>query len=463
MDRLKLKDLAPSMRLDESLHLTSGELVLYRGQAVDDLLLDALAASGATEIALAANPAEVEALALDADREAVPIAEISERTVFGWGLYDVAGRKVLSARRRLTTHRAWLLKSSGVDVLLEPAGGLAAAVARRRRLLVRRRAPPGKEGGASRSAPGLPAPGAVARTMLGHAVLASEAEAVIKELAVGISLDVPRTLEAARSAVRDTFSAPAVSAACVLQLLASGDPRRRGAACAVIAAAAARAAAWRQDDCLELAASALLHEAPLAGSGREPGATERAPVRAHMLLADADGLATEVPLTVLQARERLDGSGGPFGLTGEEILPAAKLIAAADVFCAALAPGGEQEQLSPHEAVKRCIGLAGEGLLDGEAVRALLRAVGYYPVGTGVWLSTGELARVVAATEAYERPVVSVARTSAGLPSAEKRVMDLSRLTGIQVERPASRDELPWDGPSPRRSGYGRAGGEGGF
>ena len=212
---------------------------------------------------------------------------------------------------------------------------------------------------------------------------------------------------------------------------------------------------------MELAAGALLHEAPYSWldedasdrTGETPRAVriarERLPVRAHMLLADADGLAPGVALTVLQVHERLDGSGRPFGLTAGEILPGAKLLAATDAFCRAAKPSvasANEGGLSGHEAMKRCIKLAGDGILDGDAVRALLRAVGLYPAGSCVRLSTGEIARVVATSEAYERPVVSVTRTSAGLPPAERRVMDLSRLTGIGIDCPVPSDEAASSG-----------------
>jgi hypothetical protein len=318
-------------------------------------------------------------------------------------------------------------------------------------------------------------------------MLASEAEALARELAAGLSLDVPGTLEAARSVVVDTFARPFASVACAVKMLASGRLRERAAASAVIAVAAARAAAWREDECLELAAGALLHEAPYSWleedasdrTGETPRAVriarERLPVRAHMLLADADGLAPGVALTVLQVHERLDGSGRPFGLTAGEILPGAKLLAATDAFCrqerprgafaparqagppGAAAPSVASRPSQPgllrrsrpakeggpsgHEAMKRCIELAGDGLLDGDAVRALLQAVGLYPVGSSVRLSTGEIARVVATSEAYERPVVSVTRTSAGLPPPERRVMDLSRLRGIRIEGAVSDED----------------------
>ena len=58
METVLVQDLARGMRLDESLHLPSGELVLSCGQAVDDLLMEALARCGATELVLSAEAAE---------------------------------------------------------------------------------------------------------------------------------------------------------------------------------------------------------------------------------------------------------------------------------------------------------------------------------------------------------------------------------------------------------------------
>lgn len=152
------------------------------------------------------------------------------------------------------------------------------------------------------------------------------------------------------------------------------------------------------------------------------------------MLADADGLAPTTALTSLAVHERSDGSGYPMGLRSAEILVPARLLAAVDVLCAVLAPRPHRGNLGGSAAMELCVRMAGEGALDGDAVRALLRAVGLYPLGSLVWLSTGELARVIATNgDQFERPVVAVVRTSSGLRPSEERLIDLAKLAGISI------------------------------
>ena len=69
MDSVLTRDLAPGVRMDESLHLPGGELVLYRGQAVDSVLIEALAACGISDLVACAGPGDVEATAIQTGRQ----------------------------------------------------------------------------------------------------------------------------------------------------------------------------------------------------------------------------------------------------------------------------------------------------------------------------------------------------------------------------------------------------------
>ena len=477
MESVLAGNMRPGVRLDESLHLPGGEMVLYRGQAVDGVLLEALAACGVSELVSCAGPGDVEAAALDTAGQPASLEELPTGASFPWGLYAPNGRKILRPGRRLESHLMSALLARGVDVAFEPSSDRAARLARRRRLITRRRsARRGRTVAPDVAWPTLdlsgdrgpvsPAGGGdsagtpdVAEAMLAHAVMASEVESVTMGLAMGLSLDTPRALEAARSGVGGVFASPFIPVACGIDALASGRLRDHAAASAVIAVAAARAAGGTEDECLEIAACALLHDAamawvraeylskrgPLPEAGR--AAVRRHPLWALRALSDADGLSPSVALWALQVHERPDGSGYPLGLRGGEIARPAALLAVVDVFCALLAPRPHRRELCGREAMDLCVRLAGEGQLSGDAVKALLRAVGLYPVGSAVRLSTGETARVIAASaDAYDRPVVSVVRSPSGLAPRARRVMDLSALDGISIDRAATRDEAPWEG-----------------
>ena len=74
--------------------------------------------------------------------------------------------------------------------------------------------------------------------------------------------------------------------------------------------------------------------------------------------------------------ERLDGSGYPRGLTAASLTLSDRLLAAADVYHAMTEPRPCRAPLGPDQASRDLQALARAGRLDGEAVRAVLRASG---------------------------------------------------------------------------------------
>ncbi|MFO1445294.1 HD-GYP domain-containing protein [Bacillus sp. Bva_UNVM-123] len=99
-----------------------------------------------------------------------------------------------------------------------------------------------------------------------------------------------------------------------------------------------------------------------------------------------------IPLLVshcaFQHHERLNGSGYPRGIKGEEIHFFAKIIAVADVFDAVTSNRVYRKALLPHEGLE--ILYAGSGTLyDQSIVEAFHRAVAIYPVGITVRLNDG--------------------------------------------------------------------------
>lgn len=100
------------------------------------------------------------------------------------------------------------------------------------------------------------------------------------------------------------------------------------------------------------------------------------PYLTERILCASAGLA---PLGALAAQhqERLDGSGYPSGLRGNMLSPAARILAATDVYRAMVEP-------RPHRAARSAADAAGElraevrsGRLDGDAADTVLRAAGH--------------------------------------------------------------------------------------
>jgi len=82
----------------------------------------------------------------------------------------------------------------------------------------------------------------------------------------------------------------------------------------------------------------------------------------------------EVPLIAAQHHERMDGTGYPHGLAGADILPGARIVAAADVFDALTAPRYYKPSYSIEKTMEIMDGMAGSHL-DTAVMAAVHRAL----------------------------------------------------------------------------------------
>jgi HD-GYP domain-containing protein (c-di-GMP phosphodiesterase class II) len=115
---------------------------------------------------------------------------------------------------------------------------------------------------------------------------------------------------------------------------------------------------------------------------REPlTAAERERVRMKPYLTDRMLSASSAlePLSEIAAahQERLDGSGYPRGLKREALSPAARVLAAADVYQAMLEPRPHREARTADEAAAELRAEVRAGRLDGDAAEAVLSAAGH--------------------------------------------------------------------------------------
>lgn len=114
------------------------------------------------------------------------------------------------------------------------------------------------------------------------------------------------------------------------------------------------------------------------------------PEHGYRLLRDAPGI-TQVALDVVRHHhEKIDGSGYPFGLSGEELTLAARMGAVCDVFDALTSNRAYKEAWPWQEALARM--WSWEGHLDRTLMEDLMHVLHTFPKGLLVRLSNGMLA-----------------------------------------------------------------------
>jgi HD-GYP domain-containing protein (c-di-GMP phosphodiesterase class II) len=117
------------------------------------------------------------------------------------------------------------------------------------------------------------------------------------------------------------------------------------------------------------------------------------PARGHALLMEVGSVSALVLDVCLHHHEKIDGSGYPHGLAGEQISRFARMGAVCDVYDAVTSDRPYKAGWDPGEALRRMA--QWKGHFDGPALQALVKAVGIYPVGSLVRLQSGRLAVVV--------------------------------------------------------------------
>lgn len=160
------------------------------------------------------------------------------------------------------------------------------------------------------------------------------------------------------------------------------------------------------------------------------------------LMRDVDQMANTARMVAYQIHERCNGEGYPRGRVASQIHPLAKVAAVADSYLAMISPRPHRDGIPPYVAMERMLRGTRQGLYDPIAVRALLRTVSLFPIGSYVELSDGRHGRVVRACgDAYATPIVEAWETKS--PLAESEIVDLCDRKDLQVVRTLTDVETP--------------------
>ncbi len=116
-------------------------------------------------------------------------------------------------------------------------------------------------------------------------------------------------------------------------------------------------------------------------------------VLSYALLKASGGIPKRVLEVSLQHHERLDGSGYPNGISGNEITLFSRMAAICDEYDYLVSSDGERVGLDPAAAI-RALGETG-GELDPQVMSHFVEMLGVYPIGAFVTLRSGRIAMVV--------------------------------------------------------------------
>lgn len=130
---------------------------------------------------------------------------------------------------------------------------------------------------------------------------------------------------------------------------------------------------------------------------------ERQIIHSHVDVATEILEAAEIDNQVIREvvtyhHERLDGSGYPSGLSGDELSVYARMAAIVDSYDAMTSVRPWRKAYSPTQALKQLLGFS-QGKLDQSLVHQFIRCIGVHPVGSLVKLKSGKLAIVIRANK----------------------------------------------------------------
>ncbi|WP_053983153.1 HD-GYP domain-containing protein [Niameybacter massiliensis] len=150
---------------------------------------------------------------------------------------------------------------------------------------------------------------------------------------------------------------------------------------------------------------------------------KRHATESYNLIKDVDGISNAVKEGVLSHHERIDGTGYPRELKGDEIHLYGRILAIADTYDAMISERVYKTRQTPFEVMEKMLS---EGIdkLDTQILLLFLKNMADYYIGVQVTLNTGEVGEVVFMhPHCIYRPIIKVAET----------YYDLDRRTDLEI------------------------------
>jgi HD-GYP domain-containing protein (c-di-GMP phosphodiesterase class II) len=207
---------------------------------------------------------------------------------------------------------------------------------------------------------------------------------------------------------------------------------------------------------MQIATGALLHDVGMLRlpkqivnkkgelSERELRSMHIHPLYAYQIICKELHFPEEVGLVALQHHERWDGEGYPRHLAGEAIDLGARIISVADAFEAMVSQKPYRNSIGGYQAMKNLLS-DNSRRFDPRVLKAFIKTMGIYPIGSIIVLNNKTVARVVEVQgSAPLRPKIRILIDETGrtYKKDEGKTIDLLAEKGLFIARAVDLREL---------------------
>ena len=155
---------------------------------------------------------------------------------------------------------------------------------------------------------------------------------------------------------------------------------------------------------------------------------KRHPNDGYEMLMAADKIPDEVLSMVRHHHERVDGSGYPSGLKGNDVPLSVGIISLADSYETLTTDNPYQPALTPVLALQR-LRTTGTEIFGKDLVQDFMRFMGLYPIGSAVKLSSGDIGIVFSADpKTRMRPLIMLVLDEKSIEIRPHRLVNLAVL-----------------------------------